>query len=74
MGEIKWCPNCEKNVRMIKPFNWWALLLSILFYVLYYIGAKRPRCPICGEMDVYPWKTEIEEVWTYNKGEAVFER
>ena len=75
MGEIKWCPNCVKNVRMVKPFNWWIVLLLPfwILYTLWYIVAKRPKCPICGEMDAHPWKTDIEEVWTFNKGKAVLE-
>jgi len=73
MDEIKWCPKCEKNVRTVKPFNWWLVVLLLpfwLIYVLWYIGVKRHQCPFCDEEDLHPWKTEIEKVWDGKEGKS----
>jgi len=71
MGEIKWCPKCEKNIRTVKPVDWLVVVLLLpfwLFYALWYIGCKRPECPFCHEEDLHPWKTEIEKVWDGKEG------
>lgn len=46
---MKYCNNCNQNVQPYKKFSiGWFLLGFGVFYLIYYIVAKRKECPICG--------------------------
>jgi len=49
-----YCIDCEKYVKLEKPFNWVVFLAGILTYgiisiayLFYYLAVKKPRCKEC---------------------------
>ena len=45
---MRYCKECEQNVRPTKKFNWLAFFLLMgVFYIPVYMF-KSYRCPICG--------------------------
>jgi predicted nucleic acid-binding Zn ribbon protein len=52
---MKYCKNCQQEVKGQKKFNWIIFILGLLcfgvggiVYLIYY-GLKRKHCPICGK-------------------------
>jgi RNA polymerase subunit RPABC4/transcription elongation factor Spt4 len=52
MTEMKFCPNCKRNVMPVRKWNTTALVLLILLAfpvgVIYAIVKRGKKCPICG--------------------------
>lgn len=58
---MKYCPECKRNVKPTKNFNWIVfILLGGVFYLLFYMFKKK-RCPICGCKDLRPAKVQASE-------------
>ena len=50
---MRYCPNCQKNIKPVKSaFSWfWFLMwwfIATIPYLIYHAFKPKNRCPICG--------------------------
>lgn len=53
---IMYCPRDQRNVETVKGYSTGLLIVLLIFFtligIIYYIFARKPKCPFCGSRDL----------------------